>query len=321
MTDLGVNGVPPQMATNVPAELKPQEVQIIDTVPVGQAYGAASGGGQAEDVKLTNTYGKDFANFANFKGNDKNDAMRLTTSAYNTVKKQYMQLQHEYPDVVVNFEPMPDPQKCGKKREGFFNYQQQLDAWRDTALQQINDARERSTVEVVGQASSSTDALVTSYGMANLAATQEGVATVNEHGDKNTRLVIENGNANTRSIKAGQARLSQQMGAGFARTDRKLDGLKQDVAEGFDNTNKKIDKGVGDLKQGQKQNRDKVQAEADRVIDTLDPVGINRAIKSVRDMAKSAGKSIGNFIKENPEMLIPGLGIPIWAARKLIAQM
>lgn len=45
--------------------------------------------------------------------------MRITTSAYNTVKKQYMQLQHEYPDVVVNFEPMPDPQKCGKKREGF----------------------------------------------------------------------------------------------------------------------------------------------------------------------------------------------------------
>lgn len=308
------------------------------------------GGGQSEDVKLTNTYGKDFANFANFKGNDKNDAMRITTSAYNTVKKQYMQLQHEYPDVVVNFEPMPDPQKCGKKREGFFNYQQQLDAWRDTALQQINDAREESTVEVVDEGVAAINGntnekaamnanLTASYGEANLKATKDGVAEVNEHSDKNTEKVIANDNSNARSIKrtvnaradrieAGQKALSSQMDAGFNSVNKNIDGLHEDVNKGFEQTNKNIgdlrkdvNKGVKDLKAGQKQNRAKVQAEADRVIDTLDPVGIKRAVKGVRDMAVRAGKSVGEFISQNPNVLVPGLGIPLWAARKLISQM
>lgn len=308
------------------------------------------GGGQSEDVKLTNTYGKDFANFANFKGNDKNDAMRITTSAYNTVKKQYMQLQHEYPDVVVNFEPMPDPQKCGKKREGFFNYQQQLDVWKDTALQQINDAREKSTVEVVGEGVGAINGntnekaamnanLTASYGEANLKATKDGVAEVNEHSDKNTEKVIANDNSNARSIKrtvnaradrieAGQKALSSQMDAGFNSVNKNIDGLHEDVNKGFEQTNKNIgdlrkdvNKGVKDLKAGQKQNRAKVQAEADRVIDTLDPVGIKRAVKGVRDMAVRAGKSVGEFISQNPNVLVPGLGIPLWAARKLISQM
>lgn len=350
MAGLEVNSVNAAQGANGAKELKPQEEQKIGTVPVGQGYGAASGGGQSEDVKLTNTYGKDFANFANFKGNDKNDAMRITTSAYNTVKKQYMQLQHEYPDVVVNFEPMPDPQKCGKKREGFFNYQQQLDVWKDTVLQQINDAREKSTVEVVGEGVGAINGntnekaamnanLTASYGEANLKATKDGVAEVNEHSDKNTEKVIANDNSNARSIKrtvnaradrieAGQKALSSQMDAGFNSVNKNIDGLHEDVNKGFEQTNKNIgdlrkdvNKGVKDLKAGQKQNRAKVQAEADRVIDTLDPVGIKRAVKGVRDMAVRAGKSVGEFISQNPNVLVPGLGIPLWAARKLISQM
>ena len=65
------------------------------------------------------------------------------------------------------------------------------------------------------------------------------------------------------------------------------------------------------------QTREKVQAEADRVIDTLDPLHIDRAVKSVRDMASRAGKSVGDFIKDNPEVMIPGIGVPIWAAGRL----
>lgn len=57
--------------------------------------------------------------------------------------------------------------------------------------------------------------------------------------------------------------------------------------------------------------------EADRIIDTLDPLGKQRAIQFVRDKAINAGKSVGDFIKENPELLIPGLGIPLYAAKKL----
>ena len=84
--------------------------------------------------------------------------MRMTNEAANDVKKAYMQLQHEFPDVVLQFEPMPDPQKCGKKREDFFNYQQQLSDWKDMALTQIANEREISTKELVHD---STDRIVT----------------------------------------------------------------------------------------------------------------------------------------------------------------
>lgn len=89
-----------------------------------------------------NLYGNDIANFEKFGGNDKNDAMRLTSSTANDVKRAYMQLQHDFPDAVVAFEPMPDPKTCGKKREGFFNYQMLLEQWKTNAFQQIENARD-----------------------------------------------------------------------------------------------------------------------------------------------------------------------------------
>ena len=106
--------------------------------------------GEPEKTQEFNVYGKDITNFEKFKGNDKNDAMRMTQTAANDVKKAYMQLQHEFPTVVLQFEPMPDPKKSGKKREGFFNYQQQLEDWKDFALTQIANAREKSTEEIAG---------------------------------------------------------------------------------------------------------------------------------------------------------------------------
>lgn len=63
--------------------------------------------------------------------------------------------------------------------------------------------------------------------------------------------------------------------------------------------------------------REEIQQQADRIIDTLDPVGIQRALKAVRDAAASAGKAFEEFIKENPGFIIPTLGIPLWAAKKL----
>lgn len=62
--------------------------------------------------------------------------------------------------------------------------------------------------------------------------------------------------------------------------------------------------------------RYKTQEEAERIIDTLDPLELNRTIKKVRDMAREAGKNALEFIRENPEVTIPGLGIHIWAIRK-----
>lgn len=340
-----MNGVGAVQGNGNKYELKPQKEQKMGNLPVGQGYG------ETNDVRpkfgVVNDYGGDIANFAKFKGNDKNDAMRLTNSAANDVKKQYMQLQHEYPGIELQFEPMPNPQTAGKKREGFFNYQQQLDNWKDNAMTQINNARERNTVEVVGDAveavnqntnekAATNAALTAGYGEANLKATEDGVAEVNEHGDKNTGKIIANDNRNTRSIKstvnaradrleAGQKALSYQMEAGFDGVNRNIDGLHSDMKKGFDRTSRENHAEHAQTRRAIKSDGEKsratIQREADRVIDTLDPTGINRAIKDIRDMAVKAGKSVGDFITQNPEALVPGLGVPIWAARKITAGM
>lgn len=198
-----MNGVGAVQGNGNKYELKPQKEQKMGNLPVGQGYG------ETNDVRpkfgVVNDYGGDIANFAKFKGNDKNDAMRLTNSAANDVKKQYMQLQHEYPGIELQFEPMPNPQTAGKKREGFFNYQQQLDNWKDNAMTQINNARERNTVEVVGDAVEAVNqntngkaamnaALIAGYGEANLEATEE-------EGVKTRKAVHSEGAATRRTVR------------------------------------------------------------------------------------------------------------------------
>ena len=198
-----MNGVGAVQGNGNKYELKPQKEQKMGNLPVGQGYG------ETNDVRpkfgVVNDYGGDIANFAKFKGNDKNDAMRLTNSAANDVKKQYMQLQHEYPGIELQFEPMPNPQTAGKKREGFFNYQQQLDNWKDNAMTQINNARERNTVEVVGDAvevvnqntngkAAMNAALTAGYGEANLKATEE-------EGVKTRKAVHSEGVATRRTVR------------------------------------------------------------------------------------------------------------------------
>ncbi len=224
MAGLDVNGVGATQGTGASYEVKKQDDknEFINS-SFGQGYGAASGGGEVDKPAfgVVNTYGGDVANFAKFKGNDKNDAMRLTNSAANDVKKQYMQLQHEYPGIELQFEPMPNPQTAGKKREGFFNYQQQLDNWKDNAMTQINNARERNTVEVVGDAveavnqntnekSAMNAALTAGYGEANLEATEEEGAktrnTVVKDGAKTRRAVHSEGAATRKTVRAEGAK-------------------------------------------------------------------------------------------------------------------
>jgi len=151
-------------------EISRVEVVKTNNLPANSDRKVASGGGAnapqtfnyevKSDGKGTsvasktdfNLYGNNIENFDKFKGNDKNDAFNLTRSVAFDVKKAYMQLQHEYPEVILEFEPMPDPKTCGKKREGFFTYQQMLKEWKDAALTQIANRREQSTVELVQSA-------------------------------------------------------------------------------------------------------------------------------------------------------------------------
>lgn len=201
MSGLEVNGVNTDRRTHgIKATNPPQEGPKVDSVPVGQGYGAASGEGQVDKPAsgVVNTYGNDFANFSKFKGNDKNDAFRLTASVYNTVKSQYMQLQHEYPNVVVEFEPMPNPQNYGKKREGFFNYQTALESWKNNALTLINNKREASTVDVVGA----------------------GVAAV-----------VENDNLNTAMLSEQLTDLQKQLAEGTAQIVKEVKGAKGEIIQ------------------------------------------------------------------------------------------
>lgn len=326
-----MNGVGAVRGNESKYELKPQKEQKMGNLPVGQGYG------ETNDVRpkygVVNDYGGDIANFAKFKGNDKNDAMRLTNSAANDVKKQYMQLQHEYPGIELQFEPMPNPQTAGKKREGFFNYQQQLDIWKDNAMTQINNARERNTVEVVGDAVEAVNqntngkaamnaALTAGYGEANLKATEEeGVKTrkaVHSEGAA-TRRTVRNEGAKTRNIVKAEGEATRntvrQESVNIRHTVRAEGEKTREENHAEHAQTRRAIKSDGE------KSRATIQREADRVIDTLDPTGINRAIKGIRDMAAKAGKSVGDFITQNPEALVPGLGVPIWAARKITAGM
>lgn len=326
-----MNGVGAVQGNGNKYELKPQKEQKMGNLPVGQGYG------ETNDVRpkfgVVNDYGGDIANFAKFKGNDKNDAMRLTNSAANDVKKQYMQLQHEYPGIELQFEQMPNPQTAGKKREGFFNYQQQLDNWKDNAMTQINNARERNTVEVVGDAVEAVNqntnekaainaALTAGYGEANLEATEEeGVKTrkaVHSEGAA-TRRTVRNEGAKTRNIVKAEGEATRntvrQESVNIRHTVRAEGEKTREENHAEHAQTRRAIKSDGE------KSRATIQREADRVIDTLDPTGINRAIKGIRDMAAKAGKSVGDFITQHPEALVPGLGVPIWAARKITAGM
>lgn len=173
-----VGGVQNQIETRKQAEIAKQDSKVDIRFPKSEVV---------DKPQDFNVFGKDIANFEKFKGNDKNDAMRMTNSAANDVKKAYMQLQHEFPGIILQFEAMPDPTTCGKKREGFFNYQQQLDDWKDLALTQIANAREQSTKEIAGDIMMNND----KNAAMNAAVT---VAT--------GEAVIENDNRNAEEINA-----------------------------------------------------------------------------------------------------------------------
>ena len=187
--------VVPQNGTQEAESAKPQEAIV--KVPVNNR----GMGTQVQSNTNFNLYGSNFENFEKFKGNDKHDAMRMTQTAANDIKKAYMQLQHEFPEAVIAFEPMPDPKACGKKREGFFTYQQMLNDWKDNAMMKINQVRTESTQYVVYNAAGAVMAhddenadrnagITVAYGEANLDKTLE-------QGEK-TREVVQNEAAKTR---------------------------------------------------------------------------------------------------------------------------
>ena len=198
-----MNGVGAVQGNGNKYELKPPKEQKMGNLPVGQGYG------ETNDVRpkfgVVNDYGGDIANFAKFKGNDKYDAMEKTNDIAGTIKTLYMQLQHDFPGIELEFAPMPNPQTFGKKREGFNAYKQELNNWKNIAMMQINNARERNAIEVVGDAVEAVNqntnekaamnaALTAGYGEANLEATEE-------EGVKTRKAVHSEGAATRRTVR------------------------------------------------------------------------------------------------------------------------
>ncbi len=286
----GVSGTP----SGAGYELVKPEEQKIGTIPVGQR---SSRGGGSKPVDI-NTYGNDIANFANFKGKDKYDAMSFTTSAANDVKKAYMQLQHEFPDIVLDFESMPDPAKCGKKREGFNIYKQNLENWKNLALQQISDAREQSTAEIAGMAVDAINANTDADAAMNMGVTTAAAEAIIENDNKNAKQINKNVHdegAAIRDAVHGEGAVTRDAvhGEGAATRDAVYD-------EGAVTRAAVHDEG--------KQTRKQIEEEADRIIDTLDPLHVNRAVKSIRDAAARAGEAVEDFISKHPEAVVGILG-------------
>lgn len=162
--------------------------------------------------KEFNLYGKDFENFEKFKGNDKHDAMRMTNTFAGDVKKAYLQLQHEFPDVYLEFEDMPDPKKCGKGREGFFTYQQYLAEWKDLSLKKIENEREKSTAETLEAEGAKTRAAVGSAAAAVIANDDLNTAITLDEQEQNTEELkdaIKKDGANTRATVKKESEKNQ----------------------------------------------------------------------------------------------------------------
>lgn len=294
----------------VDTESKPQPaVQPQPNSVVTTKVDSTGVGTQVQTGTNFNLYGADITNFEKFKGNDKHDALRITTTAANDVKRAYMQLQHEFPDAAIAFEPMPDPKTCGKKREGFFNYQMLLENWKNEALQKIADARETSTRDMgneimanddknaamnagvtvgVGQAVMENDNVNTALLSQQL---EEGKAEVLEQikdSEGNIRQAIKTSEGKIVGVvRNAQGKIIKVIGFAEGRAHRHLIATERRVHEHIDEadarsefrdmlTNWHID----DSEQNIKNN---THEEADRTINTLDPTGLRRGASHVRD--------------------------------------
>ena len=159
--------------------------------------------------------------------------------------------------------------------------------------------------------------------------------------NKNTNRVIANDNKNTASIHnhitadgdltryqnaVNTAGLHQHISAdgnytrGVVRAEndytrhtvrKTAEDIKDTVTEDGDKTRAKID---AESEKVQKLIKEK----GAEVIDTLDPLYVKRAVKGVRDMAIAAGKSVAEFIADNPGLLVGGIPVGILAARGLL---
>lgn len=279
------------------------------TVPVGQ-QGVYYSENTQQSTGVVNSYGGDIANFGNFKKDDRSVAMSGTNEVATDVKMAYMELQHDYPDVVITFEPMPDPKTCGKGREGFHQYMNQLDNWKELAMMQIKNKRDISARELAG-AIMANDDQNREMGIAATVATGTDVFNaiydtrddIIDNDDKNTAAIktaVHNEGAQTRGIVRQEGEKNREA------LRKEEEQTRQDIKTEGELTRKTVAKEA-------ESTRDEIQKEANRIIDTLDPTGFNQAIQSIRDAAKAKGKAIDDFIRENPALPFVA-GLPLGSA-------
>ena len=335
----GVSGVSGTPNAGASYEVKKQEDQKMGAIPM------TSGGGQSEQVDNKpqdfNVYGKDIANFDNFKGNDKDIAMQDTNAVATEVKSAFMELTHDirkasiqdkvnYDMPDITFEPMPDPQKCGKKEAGFNNYRDQLQSWKKLAMAQIEYAREEfeaaKEASIVDKINSNTNDGIEELKEANI-DTREAVI---ENANENKEEIIGNDNRNAAEINANvdqEGADTRKVGRDNRKimrldNERIIDTIKQDNQDGSSaeqpvtsekpkynppSNNPEIGKGnkkeignaveIGKLPQNEKE--------------TLK--------QKINNLAKEAGMSVGEYVALNAAstLVVGGLAVPVGLAAKL----
>ena len=276
-----------------------------ETVPVGK-QGMYYSEDTQQSTGVVNPYGGDIANFEKFKGNDKYDAMEMTNAVATEVKMAYIELQHKlkevqrtdpnFEDVELTFEPMPDPQTCGKGRDGFNTYKQQLNNWKNMAMKQIEKADDKLERYKHDQKIDENTSKI-------IAATFATGAKVLNAIDDSTEVIINDNDQNAADIK-NTVNKEEARTRGTVRQEGKR--TREAVTADGITTRKTVKKEA-------ESTRDEIKKEADRIIDTLDPAGFSQAVKKIRDAAKAAGKSIVDFIRENPALPFVA-GLPLGAA-------
>lgn len=238
-----------------------------------------------------NQYGKDPANFSKFKGNDKYDAMSVTSTAANSIRSQMMDLERDFPGITLALDDMPDPEACGKKREGFGLYKQQLSEWISNCTHQISNARIKATQDMVNKAVSDINNNTDRNAAAIISNDNKNAEMIIE---ENAKAIEEDGAATRANVKTAAIALGTMVQAGVNITTLEAEKVVNEVKiSRIDNriehikTNATVTSESGKIQDTVEKEADKTRAKIDEQTEILDPTGVKRGInkgkKKVRD--------------------------------------
>mgnify|MGYP007101862986 CR=1 FL=1 len=285
---------------------------------------------EGADFKETEKNAKNVSNFIkkSYEGQfgKKNNAVQTAqdaeTRAYSIIKvaKDAFARNHNSDFVPENLGARPnfmDPQY----KNNLTKYVSDLNAWAQDVAHAYQDADSMSNEQLAAMIMQNSDENSAFNAGVTVGVAEELMENVNKNTseilakeDETQQAVKEEGAATRRAVHAEGAATRKAVHTEGAATRKAVHAEGAATRSEVRRTGFEVSETVRD--QGAK-TRDEIQRESDRIIETLDPLYVKRSQKWLRDKAIAAGKSVSEFARENPELLIPGVGVPIWTARKL----